>query len=49
MIQNYFDMVIYLKQETSSGPIFFEGQWNDNSTDNIELFEPPFEFNVITN
>ena len=37
----YFDIACYLKQETYSGPIFFEVQQNDIWTDNIQSFEMP--------
>ena len=41
---------MYLKQKASSGgPTFFEVQWNDNSTDKIEFFELPLDFNIIKN
>ena len=42
IISKYFDMVCYLKQETYSGPISFEVQWNDIWTDNNQSFEMPF-------
>ena len=35
-------MACYLKQDTYSGPISFEVQRNDISTDNIQSFEMPF-------
>ena len=44
----YFDMVCYLKQEASSGPISFEVKRNDSWTDNIQSFELPTVFGTRT-
>ena len=36
-------MALYSKCEASFAPISFEVQWNDNWTDNIQLFELSFD------